>query len=148
MTDKAGHTVSEFLSREDILKVVDVVYEEVPVPEWGGKVLVKSLSGAERDKIEATIVQQSGRKNALMNLRNLRAKFVAWSVVDPESHRRLFTDADIDALGERNAAALQRVFNVVQRLSGLSDEDLEEMTKNSASDLNGSSGSGSPDTSG
>jgi hypothetical protein len=133
-------TTSDFLSREQILAAVDTVYEEVAVPEWGGAVLVKSLSGAERDRVEATIVQSNGKKGA-MNLQNLRAKFVAWSAVDPTSHQRLFTDADIVALGEKSAAALQRVFNVVQRLSGLNDEDLEGMIKNSGIAPNGSSGS-------
>ena len=137
--------MTDFLSREQILAVADTIYEEVPVPEWGGKVLVKSLSGAERDRIEATIVQQNGRKQAF-NLQNIRAKFVAWAVVDAD-HRRMFTDSDVTALGEKSAAALQRVFNAVQRLSGLSDDDLEEMTKNSVSDQSGESGLGSPDIS-
>jgi hypothetical protein len=33
-------------------------------------------------------------------------------------------------LGEKSAAALQRVFEVGQRLSGLSDDDVEELAKN------------------
>lgn len=136
----------EFLTRDQILAVDDTLYEEVLVPEWGGKVLVKSLTGVERDRIEATIVQQNGRSTR-MDLTNVRAKFTAWSVVDPETHKRLFADEDILALGKKSAAALQRVFDVVQRLSGLSNEDLEEMTKNSSNGQNGASGSGSPDTS-
>jgi len=138
--------MTEFLTREQILQAADVVYEEVPVPEWGGKVMVRSLSGTERDRIEATIVQATGRKQSI-NLQNVRAKFIAWSIVDPETHRRLFTDADIVTLGDKSAAALQRVFNVVQRLAGLSEEDLEEMTKNSSNGQNGASGSDLPDTS-
>lgn len=138
--------MSEYLSRDQILAATDVVYEEVAVPEWGGKVLVKSLSGAERDKVEATIVNPNGRKTT-WNLQNIRAKFVAWAVVDPETHQRLFNDDDVIALGRKSAAALQRVYNVVQRLSGLSDDDLEEMIKNSGNGQSGGSGSGSPDTS-
>jgi len=138
--------MTDFLTRDQILQASDVVYEEVPVPEWGGKVMVRSLSGTERDRIEATIVQATGRKQS-MNLQNVRAKFIAWSIVDPQTHRRLFTDSDIAQLGEKSAAALQRVFNVVQRLAGLSEEDLEEMTKNSSNGQNGASGSDLPDTS-
>lgn len=138
--------MNEFLTREQILQATDVLYEEVAVPEWGGKVLVKSLSGAERDRIEATIVQGNSRKQA-MNLQNVRAKFIAWAIVDADTHKRLFADADIVALGEKSAAALQRVFNVVQRLSGLSADDLEEMTKNSSNGQNEDSGLGLPDIS-
>ena len=138
--------MTDFLTRDQILQASDVVYEEVPVPEWGGKVMVRSLSGTERDRIEATIVQATGRKQS-MNLQNVRAKFIAWSIVDPETHRRLFTDSDIAQLGEKSAAALQRVFNVVQRLAGLSEEDLEEMTKNSSNGQNDVSGSDLPGSS-
>ncbi len=137
--------MGDFLSRDQILQALDVVYEEVPVPEWGGTVMVKSLSGTERDRLEATIVQQTGRKTT-MNLQNIRAKFVAWAVVDPQTHQRIFSDADVMALGQKNAAALQRVFNVVQRLSGLSDEDLEGMTKNSSNGQSDGSGSDLPDS--
>ena len=40
------------------------------------------------------------------------------------------SDADMEALGEKSAAALQRVFDVARRLSGMSESDVEELTKN------------------
>jgi hypothetical protein len=51
-----------------------------------------------------------------------------------ESGKRLFPDADVRELGKKSASALQRVFEVAQRLSGLSNADVEELTKNSTSD--------------
>jgi hypothetical protein len=45
----------------------------------------------------------------------------------------VFTDADIVALGAKNAAALNRLFEVAQRLSGLRGEDFEELLGNSGS---------------
>jgi hypothetical protein len=119
--------MATFLTRDDILKVQDLKVEEVPVPEWGGVVLVQGLSGTGRDDYEQTIVVQKG-KDTRVNMRNARAKLVALSVVD-EQGRRLFSDADVSALGKKSAAALQRVFNVASRLSGISDEDLKELTE-------------------
>ncbi|MGH3927651.1 MAG: hypothetical protein ACRDS1_01415 [Pseudonocardiaceae bacterium] len=112
-----------YLGREAILSAEDSVTEDVEVPEWGGTVRVRGLTGAERDKIEA-LVAGNGKK---MNFANLRARMCAASVVD-ESGERLFGEADIAALGGKSAAALDRVFSVVQRLSGITDEDIDELT--------------------
>lgn len=120
------------LTRDQILGADDLLFEDVPVPEWGGTVRVRGLSGAERDDFEAGVVQVKGKKTS-MNLRNLRARLVALAVVGADG-KRLFADSDVRALGHKSAAALQRVFEAAQRLSGLSDEDVEELTKNSDSD--------------
>lgn len=120
---------SAYLSRDAILAVDDVQYEDVEVPEWGGKVRVKSLTGKERDGLEASMIVGKG-KNANVNLSNLRAKLVARAVVD-ENGKRVFGDDDIAALGAKSAAALTRVYEVAQRLSGITQEDVDELTKNS-----------------
>lgn len=115
------------LSREQILEAKDLVTEAVEVPEWGGSVLVKSLTGAERDQYESAIVEQKGR-DTKVNLRNARARLVALSVVDEEG-KRLFSPNDVSLLGAKSAAALQRVFNVAMRLSGITDDDVKELTE-------------------
>ncbi len=117
-----------YLTREGILNATDLTLEPVEVPEWGGNVLVRGLTGAERDAYEASIVKQVGNK-ARMDMENMRAKLVALCLVD-ENGKRLFTQADAEALGKKSGAALQRVFAAAQRLSGLAGEDLEEAAKN------------------
>lgn len=117
------------LTRDQILNANDLATEQVPVPEWGGDVIVKALSGRERDAFEATIAGERRGKRVEMNLENIRARFVAACVVD-EHGQPLFYPSDVELLGEKSAAALQRVFNVGQRLSGLSDQDMEELAKN------------------
>lgn len=116
------------LSKEAILQAQDLPTELVPVPEWGGEILVRGLTGAERDAFEQSIVEQRG-KSTRINLRNLRAKLVAMTVVD-EQGNRLFSDDEAEALGRKSAAALNRVFEVAQRLSGLRQEDVEELAGN------------------
>lgn len=116
------------LSKEQILQAVDLPRELVAVPEWGGEVWVRGLTGAERDAFEASIVGEERGKDRL-NLRNVRAQLVAMSVVD-EAGGRLFTDRDVAALGLKSAVALSRIVEVCQRLSGLSSTDMEELAKN------------------
>lgn len=134
------------LGREQILKAGDVMTEEVDVPEWGGSVLVRGLTGRQRDEFETSLIERRG-KRSVPNTDNMRAKLVAWCVVD-EDGQRLFTNADAAALGDRSAAALDRVYKVAARLSGITDEDLEELAEDFGSPSGDSSPSGSPSASG
>jgi hypothetical protein len=117
------------LTRDQILKKRDLPREVVDVPEWGDKVIVRGLTGAERDAFEQSIVDTRG-KSGKANLANIRAKLCVACIVD-ESGNRLFKAEDAAALGEQSATALQRVFNVAQRLCGMSQSDVEELAKNS-----------------
>lgn len=119
------------LNRESILKVSDIRKELVPVPEWGGDVYVRSLTAAERDNFEAGLIRQLNGKQTI-NLQNARAKLAVMAICD-ETGARLFTDADMKELSSKSAGALQRVWIVAQRLSGITDSDMEELTKNSES---------------
>src|SRR3972149_6961022 len=123
------------LTRDQILNAVDLSVESVDVPEWGGVVLVRTLTGEQRDAYEASIVRQNGR-NTQFNLVNLHAMVVALCVVE-QPGTRLFSDADVKLLAQKSAAALQRVFEVAQRRNGLREEDIDELGKAS---LNGPHG--------
>ena len=113
------------LNKQAILDVQDIETEKVDVPEWGGHVFVKGMTGMERDTFEASIVQQRG-KDARVNMVNIRAKLAAQTICDEEGVR-LFNDKDIHALGKKSANALQRVFDVAQKLSGITGDDVEEL---------------------
>jgi hypothetical protein len=117
------------LTREQILEARDMRVEKVKVPEWGGEVFVRSLTAAERDDFEGSIVTRDGSKLDF-SIANIRAKLVARTVCD-EAGNRIFTDADILLLGEKSAEPVDRIYDVAQRLSGLSDKDMEELEKNS-----------------
>lgn len=119
----------KLLTRDAILQAEDLPTEDIEVEEWGGAVRVRALTGAERDAFEQSIVEQRG-KSTRVNMRNIRAKLVALTVVDADG-KRLFSDKDAELLGKKSAAALDRVFEVAQRLSGLSPEDMEELSGNS-----------------
>jgi len=118
----------KLLSREAILAANDLPTEDVEVPEWGGAVRVRTLTGAQRDAFEAEIVTTNGRK-VERNTYNIRAKLVAAAVVG-EDGKLLFSRADVEALGAKSAAALDRVFDAASRLSGISDEDVQELAEN------------------
>ncbi|BBN97506.1 hypothetical protein [Sporolactobacillus terrae] len=120
--------VAKLLSREDILNVKDIVTKTVSVPDWGGSVIVKGLTGAQRNVFEQSLIKGQG-KSAKMNLDNAMAKLVALTIVDADG-KRLFSQADIEALGQKSGKALAQVYTVASELSGLTEDDVEELTKN------------------
>lgn len=113
------------LTRTAILEAQDLTTEDVPVPEWGGEVRIRALTGAERDRIESAFLGKGGQFDGKA-LVNFRAKLVASCAVD-EAGQPLFGTADVVALGGKSAAALERVSAAAQRLSGLTDGDVEEL---------------------
>lgn len=136
-TAPAASAAPVLLSAADILGANDYRFEDVDVPEWGGVVRIKALTGAERDKFEASTIETKG-KSQKANLSNLRAKLVVWSAIDANGDR-LFQPYQIDELGRKSAAALDRCFSVAQKLSKISDADVEELTQNFGDDPGGSS---------
>ena len=125
------------LSKEQILKAEDIKKELVSVPEWGGDVYVRMLTGAQRDAYEASMINQRS-KSREMNLVNLRARLCVLCIVDADG-KRLFDDTEIVKLGNKSASALDKVFTAAQKLNGISAEDIEELAKNSDEGRSGDS---------
>lgn len=113
------------LSKKDILEQDDTETKTMNVPEWGGDVVVSTMSGYARDRFEASIIG----KNGGMNTSNIRAKLVAACLVDSKG-ALLFTESDIVKLGNKSCAALDKIFAVAQELNKIGDKDVEELAKN------------------
>lgn len=116
------------LSKEQILSADDCKRRTVAVPEWGGDVLVSTMTGTARDAWEQSLlIRKNGKTEP--NMENMRARLVAATLVDDEG-KRLFTDDDVSALGKKSAAALERVCKVAQALNGIGEAELEELKGN------------------
>ena len=114
------------LTKEQILNSQDLTKEKIEVPEWGGVIFVRTMTGAERDSFEQGIVND----DRTANLSNIRAKLCALTVIDEEG-KRIFTDDDVKGIGEKSSLVLDRVFQVAQKLNGISPADVEDLAKNS-----------------
>jgi hypothetical protein len=111
--------------REQILAAEDLPREQVPTDEWAPFgvpfVHVRGLSASERDDYEQTLVDvdSDGNTKRRANLHNVRAGLAARVIVD-EAGERIFTDKDVNALGQKNAAVLDRICDKALQLSGMS----------------------------
>lgn len=114
------------LTREQILKATDLETETVPVPEWGGDVIVTTLTAGQRDQFEAGMLDEKGK----VSTKDVRARLAVFSMVD-EQGNRLFKSKDIPQLSEKSAAAMERIYTVAARLNRMSESDIDELAKNS-----------------
>ncbi len=138
------------LGAAEILNMQDLGVVLVDVPEWGGQVFVRQISGTERDEFEARqqwrnrqcACADDTEEAAVDRLNNFRARVAALTLADSKG-KALFTEEQVEALGEKNGAALDRVFDVACRMNGLYQADIEDLVKNSGSGRNADSGSAS-----
>lgn len=121
-----------FLSRSQIVAASDLPVQVLEVPEWGGYVRIRALTGFERDAFEASVQPppQARGRIAQMNLDNIRARLVSLCMIDEQGHR-LFPEEYCEALGQKSAKALDRVFKSCQKLCGLTQEDVDFLSQTS-----------------
>jgi hypothetical protein len=113
------------LTRDAILTAQDLKTTEVDVPEWGGSVAVRMMTGTERDAFGESLRKPDGTFDGT----NYRAKLLAKCVVD-EAGKPLFSDADIEVLNAKSSAAIDRVFKVADTLNTMGAEAIEAAEKN------------------
>lgn len=122
--------MDDCLSKDDILGMDDIPIEEVAVPEWGGKkVFVCGLTAAGKNAYQASLVEIKGSSRKV-RMENATAKLLVLTLVNRQ-RQRIFTDSDVERLGTKSAAALERLQKVANRLSGMDEAENAELLKNS-----------------
>lgn len=103
------------LSVEDILSAEDLTSETVPVPEWGGHVVIRGFSKAR----EFAIREEAMGPEGLDEQRFEMLLFIN-GVVEPQ-----FTVDQLEVLKEKSGAVIDRVLARIMDISGLSKEAQE-----------------------
>ena len=114
------------LTRDQIKAIQDIVFEEVEVPQWNDTVWVRSLTAEEQGMFKNSMLDQKG-KNAKVTFNLSTIKAVRMGACKDQTGEPLFQKADEEWLRKKNSGAVQVLFNAISRLSGLSEEDLEEL---------------------
>ena len=91
------------LTAEQILEADDLKTQEVDVPEWGGKVVVRPLKKGEWDKAEAMTNEVEGNNYLLL-----------CGLVEPELSKE-----QVEKLAEKNLLAVQRISDGIIRATGI-----------------------------
>ena len=117
------------LSREAFLRPAKVNVVEVPVPELGGSVYVKGMTAKDRSRFETQFQLSSGKSNT-RKLKEIRERRVVACLCDEEGVL-LLQDSDVDAVGSQPAAVIERIVEAAQKVCGMSNDDVEDLAKNS-----------------
>jgi hypothetical protein len=131
--------VSDPLSREQILVPV-LAYEDIEVPAWGRTVRVREMTVRERTAFEISVYRSKATGM------ELRSELVVRTCTDPATGERLFPDGDAPMLAATSAKVLQPLYLAALRLSGLTDEEAQDLGK--AAGAGSGSSSSSPSASG
>ena len=126
------------LTKDQILAAKDLKTKVETVEEWGGDVILSTMTGTERDDFEFEIFRDKGL-NEEVNLKNIRAKLLSKCIKDEEGNRVFPAAKDIKALGNKSALVLDRLFSMAQKMNGMTKEDIDDMAKNFKPDQSESS---------
>ncbi len=122
--------VMVLLSRDAILSAKDDQVELVQVAAWGGSLYVRGMTAGELDNFYKSMRRGQGNK-VRVDTDLFQSRVVARCAVEGPhpGARRLFDASDVEALKNKNGAALKLVFDVAARLSGITDAEEEEVAE-------------------
>ena len=108
------------LTKITILSAPDSAPTPIDVPEWGGTVCVRVMTGTERNQWESQLDAHRS---------NFRASLLVRCLCD-ESGARMFEDSDAEALGAKSGVVLDRLFDVAFKANGLGQYGVDQAKKN------------------
>lgn len=132
------------LNFDDIVASQDKEYQDVDVPEWGGTVRIATMSGEDRDRWELSMMQadDSSERGFKLNFDAYsRVRLVAMCLVDDNFNRIFVTKEQIEKLSQKSGKVMDLLYDVAQRVNGITESDIDDLEKNSVSAQNGDSGS-------
>lgn len=128
-----GMLTREMLLQKQVLKIerVDLGDDEFT--------FVRQMTGRERDRFEQSLTKEVKRPNGKVEferaLEDFRAKLAVNTVCDEEGNN-LLRPQDYPVLSQNmSAERLERIVNKAQELNRISEEDKENLVKNSAGGL-------------
>jgi hypothetical protein len=111
------------LSKAAILAAKDTkLSAPIPVPEWGGDVFCKTLSGTERDAFEESYSENK--------MRAFRCRFLVLTLSDDKGER-LFTDSETADLGKKSSVVINRLFDAAWKHNAFTTEAVEALGEGS-----------------
>lgn len=122
------------LSKSDILAVQDNQIKVLDVPEWGGKVHLRSLGVEQRMDFLVDIgkMQDIAKSDALAAAQyylQVQCGLLIGSIVD-STGARCFTKEDIAALSQKSPTVINKIYDEIVRLNSFAVDSQEEEAKN------------------
>lgn len=117
----------KFLTKGQAIDVNDTERILVEVPEWGGCLYIRGLSGAEAQEY-ATNSENAAKKDEIWKGELLW--LLSHTLTDENGDLLFPGEEGIKELGKKNNVVLGKLYNLSLRLSILGNEELAELVKN------------------
>lgn len=134
------------LTRDQILSAArnaKIQRDKLHVPELGGDIYVRGMSGTERDAFEEGLRIRKGKRSGQSDLKNFRAR-LAVKVITDDNGKRLLEDDDASIFGGLPAGVLDRIISRCTELSGMAGDEADELGNESGSEDSAAGSSNSP----
>jgi hypothetical protein len=130
----------KLLNKAAFLAANDLAHEDVPVPQLGGSVRIRVMTGAARDDFQEYMRSfgEGPRPTTAIH-----AALLVQTCIE-ESGEPMFTMDDIELVRGKSVAAIETMAAAAMRINGLGVQAVDEAAKNSESDQSDDSGSDSP----
>lgn len=123
------------LNKEQILGLSDIKTKEIEVPVWDASVYIRQLTRGQQDEymrrqFGKMAMKQQGKKQDIesdIDVFGHDAWICAQGICD-EGGNRLFSDADVAKLKDKNGEAIGTISKEILKFSGM-DKDVEELEK-------------------
>ena len=122
-------TKEQILAATKNIKVVTVTVVGL------GEVCLRSLKGWQRDQLDVWASREG------KDLTHYRARLISQSLCDADGKSLDFTEEDIIELSDASAGMLEPLFDECRKLSGIGQQDVKELEKNSKGQSGNSGGS-------
>lgn len=104
--------VKKYLTATEIIEAKDIEIVDVDVPEWGGIVRLRAMSGEEAVTFVESLKGQ---------LATSSARIIASCAVD-EDGKHLFTFEQVEQIKKKSLKAIMRLQKEALRINGLTEE--------------------------
>jgi hypothetical protein len=110
------------MNLRDLILSAPLPREEVPVPEWGVSVFVRTMTGTERERFEEEHLKAPDTR--------FGARLMVATLSDGDG-QAIFTEADIASVAETSSVVIARLIPIAMRMNALGKSDMETLEKNS-----------------
>jgi hypothetical protein len=108
------------LNRDSILNADDLKTVEVKVPEWGGVLKIRTMTGIDRSAYFKSLQDNKDEKKTVM-----AALVVACAVDDEGNH--VFKSEDVADLSKKSSIPLNRLFEKAAELNALTQKSVDDI---------------------
>ena len=117
------------INRDQALKADDLRRDKVEIPEWGGDLYVREITGAESLVFDSWMAENKDNKKVLG---------VGWHPIMvmlcacDDKGKRIFQDDDLELLKGKNKVVISRIAEKAIKINKMGADEIEEETKNSS----------------